>query len=603
VEVITSPSARYDAEGSGGIINIILRRSKLQGLNGALTTNVGDPALFGINGNLNYRTGDVNIFTNAGYNYRTSPGNSFNDTRFFDADGAFTNAIREERNFDRVRDGYNINLGAEWYVNETASITQSIFIRNSNNSSETINDFFQLDSNNNETNGFRFDDETEDNKTFQYAFNYNKRFGDSGEKLTFDFQYETSDEVESSIIDQNDFESERVRTAEDQQRVFMQTDYVLPIGEKSQFEVGYRGDFNRLNTDYDVVFIQPTIEELGITNPSNVLDFKETINAFYTQFGSKINKLSYLLGLRYEATRLIIDQKETNEFSRNNFDGLFPTVNINYEFNEKQSLQFGYNRRIRRPRSFFLNPFPSRSSPTNLFQGNPLLTPSYSDQVDVGYLNRMGKVTLNASIYFQQATDVITFITEDTGDDTVFDGQVVSIIRRTPVNLAKNDRYGFEFTTNYRPTNKWNINGNFNLFNLITRGDFNNQNFDAENLSWFFRLNNKITIFKGIDWQTRMNYRGPTENAQTRNQGIFSMDLAFSKDLFKDKASLALNINDVFNSRRRISDTVTPFFESDSEFQWRVRSANLTFTYRFNQKKQRQGTRPAGGGEDFEIEG
>jgi outer membrane receptor protein involved in Fe transport len=603
VEVITSPSARYDAEGSGGIINIILRRSKLQGLNGALTTNVGDPALFGINGNLNYRTGDVNIFTNAGYNYRTSPGNSFNDTRFFDADGAFTNAIREERNFDRVRDGYNINLGAEWYVNETASITQSIFIRNSNNSSETINDFFQLDSNNNETNGFRFDDETEDDKTFQYAFNYNKRFGDSGEKLTFDFQYETSDEVESSIIDQNDFESERVRTAEDQQRVFMQTDYVLPIGEKSQFEVGYRGDFNRLNTDYDVVFIQPTIEELGITNPSNVLDFKETINAFYTQFGSKINKLSYLLGLRYEATRLIIDQKETNEFSRNNFDGLFPTVNINYEFNEKQSLQFGYNRRIRRPRSFFLNPFPSRSSPTNLFQGNPLLTPSYSDQVDVGYLNRMGKVTLNASIYFQQATDVITFITEDTGDDTVFDGQVVSIIRRTPVNLAKNDRYGFEFTTNYRPTNKWNINGNFNLFNLITRGDFNNQNFDAENLSWFFRLNNKITIFKGIDWQTRMNYRGPTENAQTRNQGIFSMDLAFSKDLFKDKASLALNINDVFNSRRRISDTVTPFFESDSEFQWRVRSANLTFTYRFNQKKQRQGTRPAGGGEDFEIEG
>jgi outer membrane receptor protein involved in Fe transport len=603
VEVITSPSARYDAEGSGGIINIILRRSKLQGLNGALTTNVGDPTLFGFNGNLNYRTGDVNIFTNAGYNYRSSPGNSLNDTRFFDGNGDFTNAIREANDINRIRNGYNINLGAEWYINETASITQSIFVRDSDNSGETLNNFSQLDAGGNASGGFRFDDEVEKDQTFQYAFNYTKRFGDAGETFGFDFQYETSDEVESSEIQQNDFLSETVRTAEEQQRVFMQTDYVLPLGENSQFEVGYRGDFNRLNTDYDVVFIQPTITELGITNPSNVLDFKETINAFYTQFGSKLKELSYLLGLRYEATRLIINQLETNQFARNNFDGLFPTVNINYEFNEKQSLQFGYNRRIRRPRSFFLNPFPSRSSPTNLFQGNPLLTPSYSNQVDFGYLNRLDKVTLNASIYFQRATDVITFITEDTGENTFFDGQEVSILRRTPVNLAKNDRYGFEFTSNYRPTNKWNLNGNLNLFNLITRGNFNNQNFDAENLSWFLRINNKVTLFKSVDWQTRMNYVGPTENAQTRNQGIFSMDLAFSKDLFKDKASLALNVSDVFNSRKRISETVTPFFESDSEFQWRVRSANLTFTYRFNQQKERQRGRPEGGGEDYEIEG
>ena len=113
---------------------------------------------------------------------------------------------------------------------------------------------------------------------------------------------------------------------EDQQRIFLQTDYVLPIGENQQFEIGYRGDFNRLETDYDVSFIQPTIDELGITNPSNVLDFKETINAFYTQYGSKIKKFNFLAGLRYEATRLIINQIESNDFSRNNFDGFFPYV-------------------------------------------------------------------------------------------------------------------------------------------------------------------------------------------------------------------------------------------------------------------------------------
>ncbi|NHF59212.1 TonB-dependent receptor [Flavobacteriaceae bacterium TP-CH-4] len=604
VEVITSPSARYDAEGSGGIINIILRRSKLLGLNGALTSSLGYPWQAGINGNLNYRVGDFNIFTNTGYNYRESPGNSLNATSYFDPNGDFTNSIREDRNFERVRKGLNANFGVEWYVDESLSITQSVFIRSRDNTSETTNDFSQIDIFGGETSGFRRDDEVEDDDTFQYSFNFNKKINDSGHEFSLEFQYETSEEVEASNIIQNDFDSERVRTAEDQRRVFLQSDYVLPIGENSQFELGYRGDFNRLNTDYDVTFIQPTIQELRITNPSNVLDFKETINAFYTQFGSKVEKISYLLGLRYETTRLIIDQQETNDFNRNNFDGLFPTVNINFEISDKESYSLGYNRRIRRPRSRFLNPFPSRSSPVNLFQGNPNLTPAYSNQVDLGYLNRFEKVTLNASVYFQRATDVITFITENTGETTVFDGQDVPIIRRTPVNLAKNDRYGFEFTTNYRPTKKWNLNGNFNLFNLITRGTFNNQNFDAENVSWFVRLNNKITLPKGIDWQTRVNYRGPTENAQTRNKGILSMDLAFSKDLFKEKGSLAFNISDVFNSRRRISETFTPAFFSDSEFQWRVRSFNLAFTYRFNQKKpQRQGRQRNGDDGDFEFDG
>lgn len=602
VEVITSPSARYDAEGSGGIINIILRRSKLGGVNGALTANIGDPARYGLNGNLNYRTGDVNIFTNTGYNYRTSPGNTFNSTNFFDQDGNFTNSITEDGESNRLRKGLNANIGLEWYVNETSSITNSIFIRSSDNGNETTNNFSQLDTDLNLTSGVRFDDETETDETFQYSFNYDKKFNDFGHKLTFAFQYETSEEVEESLIQQNNFDSETVRTAEDQRRVFMQADYVLPIGENNQFEFGYRGDFNRLETDYDVAFIQPTIDELGITNPSNVLDFKETINAVYTQFGSKIEKFNYLAGLRYESTRLIINQIESGDFTRNNFDGFFPTLNLNYEFTEKKSISLGYNRRLRRPRSFFLNPFPSRSSPTNLFQGNPRLTPSFSNQVDFGYLNRFEKLTLNASIYFQRATDVITFITEDTGEDTVFDGQQVSIIRRTPVNLAKNDRYGLEFTTSYRPSKIWNINGNFNMFNLITRGDFNGQNFDAENLSWFIRLNNKITLFKSIDWQTRFFYRGPRETAQSRSQGIASLSLAFSKDILKEKASLALNISDVFNSSKRISETFTPFFQNDSEFQRRVRSINLSFTYRFNQKKKRGGER-RGGDDDGDFEG
>lgn len=604
VEVITSPSARYDAEGSGGIINIILRRSKLNGLNGALTANLGYPESAGLNGNLNFRTGAFNIFTNTGYNYRNSPGNSLNANTFLDTNGDFTNSIREERDFERVRKGLNANFGVEWYINETASLTQSIFLRDANNTSETTNNFSQIDIVGNSSSGFRFDPETETDQTFQYALNYDKQFnGNSDHKLTFAFQFETSDEVEESLIIQNGFDSESVRTAEDQQRIFLQTDYVVPLGTQSQFEIGYRGDFNRLNTDFDVAFISPTLEELGITDPSNVLDYKETINAFYSQYGDVFGKFSVLAGLRYEATRLIINQLETNDFNTNNFDAFFPTLNINWELDETESFQLGYNRRVRRPRSRFLNPFPSRSSPTNLFQGNPNLTPSFSNQLELGYLKRFKKLTINGSIYYQRATDVITFITEDTGEDTLFDGEQVSIIRRTPANLASNDRYGLDITTNFRGSKKWNINGNVNLFQLVTRGDFNGQNFDAENLSWFIRLNNKLTLPSKIDWQTRLFYRGPTETAQTRNQGLVSLSFAFSKDFFKEKASLALNVSDVFNSRRRVSETVTPSFISDSEFQFRVRSYNLSLTYRFNQKKKRtrggDGREEDGGGEEF----
>ena len=287
---------------------------------------------------------------------------------------------------------------------------------------------------------------------------------------------------------------------------------------------------------------------------------------------------------------------------------------------EKESVTFGYNRRIRRPRSRFINPFPSRSSATSIFQGNPDLDPSVSDAFDIGYINRFGKVTLSASTYFQHETNSFNFIVRSTDLFYIFetnqtisendpnfeqfqeDYDLVPVIRRGPVNLATNDRFGFEFTLNYRQSKDWNINGNFNLFQSITRGDFEGQNFDAENLSWFIRLNNKYTLPGNIDWQTRMFYGGPSETAQSKNKGIFSTDLAFSKDLFQDNASLAFNVSDVFNSRKRISESFTPTFNSDSEFQWRQRTYTLSFTYRFNQKKRQERNRQDNGGGDDMME-
>lgn len=616
VEVITSPSARYDAEGTAGILNIILRRSKLQGLNGAITANVGHPTTAGISGNINYRTGDFNFFNTSGYSYRESPGNSLKETQYFNrefdnngnliADNPDT-FLNENREFDRQDKNFTTNIGMEWYITDSASLTTSIVYRNSDEENKTTNFINEFNANGDLLNqSSRFDPELEDDKTIQYSLNFDKQFGgDSQHKLTFDFQYETDNENERSIISQDGTAAERVQTLQTQDEILLQSDYVLPIGENSQFEVGYRGNFNELDTDYSLEFNDNGQFELD-TDVSNNLIYREYINALYSQFGSKIKtKFSYLLGLRMESTRISIDQVTSGDYERKNYTDLFPTVNLGYEINEDQSLQLGYNRRISRPRSRFINPFPSRSSATNLFQGNPDINSSYSNKVDLGYLNKIGKITLNSSLYYARATDVFTFISEDTGDFAIVNGTQIPIVRRTPINLATNDRYGFEFTLTYRPTKDWNINGNFNLFKSITEGFYNGFDYGAENLSWFARLNNKYTLPGKIDWQTRIFYGGPSEDAQNKRKGIFSTDVAFSKDIFKDQASIAVNISDVFNSRKRIIESFTPTFNSYAEFQWRQRSFNLSFTYRFNQQKKQQRERGENGenGGDFEFEG
>jgi outer membrane receptor protein involved in Fe transport len=604
VEVITSPSARYDAEGTAGILNIILRRSKLEGLNGAITVNTGHPTSAGISGNVNYRTGDFNFFNTTSYNYREVPGNSFTDTEFLGTN----NRIEEKREFDRIRKGINTNFGVEWYINETSSLTTSIQFRDSNNEQETTNILREFNSSNALTNStIRFDPEFEDDKTLQYTVNFDKQFnGNSQHRFTANFQYESSSELEASKIEQDNIAVEDVETDENQDRIFLQTDYVQPIGQESQLELGYQGRFTTLDTDYLIAFNDGfgnfDIDE----NLSNNLVYKEYVNAFYTQFGSKIKeKFSYLLGLRMEDSRITINQVTSGNFEKKNYVEFFPTVNLAYEFNKTQNITLGYNRRIRRPRSRFINPFPSRSSATNLFQGNPDINPSYSNTLDFGYYNKFGKLSLNTSVYYTNSTDVFVFITEDTGETATVGGTEVPIIRRSPINLSTNDRVGFEFTLTYKPTRKWNINGNFNLFRSKTDGFYNGTDFGAENTSWFMRINNKYTLPGNIDWQTRMNYRGPSEDAQNKRQGIFSMNLAFSKDLFKEKASIALNVSDVFNSRKRITETTTPTFSADSEFQWRQRSLNLSFTYRFNQKKKRERSGRGGGnsGDDFDFEG
>jgi outer membrane receptor protein involved in Fe transport len=600
VEVITSPSARYESEGTGGILNIILRRSKLQGFNGAITTNAGYPASAGVSGNVNYRTGDFNFFNTTGYNYREILGNSYTFTRY-KANG---NYLDEKQDWVNTSKGLTSNLGLEWYINDSASLTTSLVYSNNDSEQDSKNKLLQYDTNFNltgETN--RLDPQLGNSKTIQYATNFTKNFKTSGHKFSFDFQYEESNQNENSLIVTDGVATDKVDRIEDQTDILLQSDYVLPIGENSQFELGYRGGFNTRKTDFGVEILNTDTNQFEVDNNlSNLFNFKMYINALYTQFGSKINKFSYLFGLRLEDTQITIDQPTTGEFKKKTFTGLFPTVNFSYELSQSQSLTLGYSRRIQRPRGFYLNPFPSRSSLTNIFQGNPDLNPSYTGLYELGYLNRFAKVTLNASIYHQNETDDSNWVSSETGETVTINGTTIPVIKRTPVNLATNKRYGFEFNVNYTPNKKWRVNTDFNIFKNITRGDYEGVNFDAENISWTIRLSNKYTLPGKIDWQTNMDYRGPSIDAQNTREGIFSINLAFSKDLFKEKASIAFSVNDLLNSRRYKGDIETPTFFSTRDLQFRGgQTLNFSFTYRFNQNKKQE--RQNNGGQGFDMEG
>ncbi|NRD22483.1 outer membrane beta-barrel protein [Winogradskyella litoriviva] len=640
VEVITSPSARYDAEGTAGILNIILRQKETLGFNGSVTLTAGNPDNVGVSAALNYRKEKYNLFSNFGWRYFDAPRTSLIDVNYFDSvedDGSISEPeyrrIIENQDVDRIRRNYNANVGMEYFLSETSSITGSIFYNFGTdadvglNSSERINNAIIVE----ET--LRRERETEESDGYQIAVNYAKQFGeDSDHKLTVDFQFEkdkedaytylNEDYVFTNDTDAEAFQIEQEFTNEDQKEYLIQADYVLPLGKSSRFEAGYRGNFKNSITDYQLDQENFDTGELELNESvSNIFDYNENVNAFYTQYGTKLGKFSFLLGLRLENTQLKGDidsrltEEELNDYFgfpiETNFDknylGLFPTVNLIYNLNKadsdiEESITLGFNRRINRPRGRYINPFPSRSSRTNIWQGNPNLDPAFSSTFDLGYLKRWEKFTLTSSIYYQHETDSFERVQENTGQQTT-DG--IDIIRTIPINLSSNDRTGVELGLMYTPAKWLRLNSSFNFFQFETEGEFNGVDYSAKNTSWFARFSSKVSLPLAIDWQTSAFYRGPRQEAQTDAKGIFSLDLAFSKEILKKKGTLALNVRDLFNSRKYKATTTTDFFERYNEFQWRQRQINASFTYRFNQKlnkRERSGQR-GNDGDDFDFEG
>jgi len=591
VEVITSPSARYNAEGTAGIINIVLRKNKLAGLNGSASLNLGDPRRVGISTNLNFRTKKISLFGNIGDNSTKYINGFKNETEYFTAREK-NNFLYEngERNSERNSNYYN--GGIEYFFNEKTSFVASFVNSSSDGLTNTSNLIDQTFDNINSLSE-RLEDENEIDENKEFSFNFSKKFNDKGHELIIDYQKEKSFEIESSSILNSKLKpiyerylSEKITTDENQNSELYKIDYVLPIGEEGQFEAGFRRSNQHQKIDYLVEKEDNLGNYISDNNLSNTLLYNEKVNAYYTQYGNKKNNFSFLLGLRFEESITNVTQVVNGDNTKKKYNDLFPTLNLALELKEDETITLGYNRRIRRARSYFINPFPSRSSITNIFQGNPNIEPTYSNGIDLGYLKRFSQTTINGSIYFRKSTGEFTFITESTGESVLVNGNLVPVIRRTPINLASNSQTGVEFNVNYTQSKLWRVRGNINFFESDLKGEYNGVVYDSKNFSWSGGLNNYLKIFSSVDWQTSLSYRAPQKTAVSNRKARISSNTALSKDLMKDKLTLTFKVNDIFETQKWRIESFNENYRSYSESSWRGgRNFELNLIYRFNQKK------------------
>jgi outer membrane receptor protein involved in Fe transport len=586
VEVITNPSARYEAEGMAGVINIILKKDSKQGFNGSFEVIAGYPLNTGFTANLNYRHNRINWFINYGLSYREQPGVSELYQEVYNEDG--TTSILSQNNTSTVS-ALNNNLrgGLDYYFNENSILTLSYLWRRSDAHRITdirYNDY--LDSFDNYLGySLRRQDETEDEPNKEAIINYKRTFAQKGHEFTASFTYLNYWERSDQLFTQYSFAPDgTAKPADDlvqtslndeyENQYLLQMDYVKPFATKGKFESGIRTSFREMENDYIVQEKGESGDFQTIPGLDNIFLYNENILAAYAILGNETGKWSYQGGLRAEHTDVETILVETNEKNPRDYVNFFPSAHLTYNVSEENALQLSYSRRVRRPVYNDLSPYVTFSDQRNFFSGNPDLNPEYTDAYELGHIKYFDKATLFSTVYFRNTVDKIERIRQVDEDE-------FSVT--APLNLTGEKSLGVEFSGDYRVKEWWKLDFNANFFHA--RIDANNigQTELRKTYSWLFRQTSRFTFENGWDIQIRANYEAKQKTAQGYRKGIFFMDLSASKRILEDRGTLILNVTDIFNSRinRYVSEGYNFYTEGESQFM--RRQSNLTFAYRIKQ--------------------
>ncbi|MGD1845141.1 MAG: TonB-dependent receptor domain-containing protein [Salibacteraceae bacterium] len=590
VEIITNPSARYEAEGEVGIINIVMRKNDQPGTNGSISINGGYPEQAGVALNFNFRKKRINWFVGGGVNYRNQPGTGESFQRFF-ADSIFS----YERDREHLRGGFSGNLraGADIDLHRFHSITISGLSRISRGDNESVLRYRDFDANRfliAET--IRDETEIDNGETWEMAFNYTRTFPKKDRKWTTDITYTYGTDIETGDLTETrrffgppppvpprpPLQQLTDNDTYDQRWLF-QSDYIHPLSKGWLVESGVRYSFRELDNDFLVSIRQPDGDFAPLPAFDNRFIYSEHIYAGYLQMKKEWDKLGLQFGLRGEYTDIGIEIEASEPVNPKEYFNWFPSANLSYKLSPTQSVQFSYSRRISRPRYRNLLPFFSYSDNRNFFSGNPDLDPEFTQSLEATWLLRWPIGTLLSSVYYRYRTDVFQRVS--TADTNGF-------ISTFPINIGTQDAYGLEWTTSYSIKRWWRISGNANFFRAITQGEFEGTSLDADAFTWTTRFNSRWSYHKKNNFQASWLYRAPRETPQGRSLSLWSLDLSLSRELLKGKGTLSANVRDLFNTRKRRSITETDRFYSESEFQWRTRQFRLSFTYRINQQNRKR---------------
>ncbi|WP_343702848.1 TonB-dependent receptor [Chitinophaga sp.] len=609
VELITNPSAKYDAEGMSGILNIVLKKNKKAGFNGMVMGGIGTGDKYNAGGNINVRQGKVNVSANYNYNSNRNWGNGTTDRTNFAVPGAselnYINQNSDSRSGGVFQFG---RIGLDYYLDNrnTISLTQNI-VGGTFKNRETLGSIY-LDENKDITRrNTRYSDNKFGFNNYTTTLGFKHLFAEPNKELTADVSMNKSsnnrnggfstqgEDLSGSPVGDRFVQSNYSKGNTD--FYTFQADYVDPIGKTGKFEAGVKGTFRNYSSIYDV-FDGNNNGKQRIDSLSNDYKYNEQIYAAYVNYSNAIKNFGYQVGLRAEQYVYAGEiPSEGMKFKPTKaVPGLFPSLYLSYKLEKEQELQLNYSRRVNRPNFFQLIPYRDFSDPLNHRQGNPNLKPEYTNSLEFSYMKTWKNHNFLGSLYYRNTNNLISTINEPihAGTDTLL---------TTFVNANKNFSYGAELTMKNQIIKGWDITTNVNLYQTELQVRNAKENYTNRGFSWMAKINSETKLPANFTFQVTANYQAPAitlpagsgggrgggggfmmipTSAQGTIRGLSSVDLALRKDFLKSKALTAtLSLSDVFNTREFGMDQESPYFFQDMVRKRESRILRLNLSYRF----------------------
>lgn len=614
VEIITNPSAKYDAEGQSGIINIVLKKNIRTGLNGNVTASAGNYDNYNAGLTLNYRDNKFNYFGSYNFRHGRNLGEGFTKTIGLINGVQDPNSLVTETENESFRKGINnsLRLGMDYYANDktTLSLGGNLSIRDNDRGE----DLFYKSYRGQQTPVItpRTSRQFEKDLGYDLSFDFKRELKREGEELTANVTYGNDKEDGTNDYEQTNpsFVSKRFNeTGEKGQNWNFQLDYLLPLGENHKFEAGYRTTLRNSN---DFQYSDTLANELWIPDytVSNEFEMKSGVHALYANYQRMLGeRIGLQVGLRAEDAYLNTENKSVdpdriatgNYSDKGNLDyfRLYPSAFLTYDVNgEGDKVQLSYSRRVQRPRGWQVNPFVSLSDPLNIRQGNPNLMPEDIHAMEMSFAKFYDKWNFITTAYYRRVNDMTQPLQYDTNDPIAaiyLEGKENATFMRWE-NVGSRDNAGLELISKVNIFNWWDATANANIYyqrvNPVESYNINK----VENVAWDANLTTNVKFTPTTSLQVKGDYRAPMKTLQGKMKSMHGVDLALRQDILKGKGSLLFNVRDVFDKRRFGGNTNLPTRYSDFYHRWSRRTFNLTFSYRFGlqdlTKSKRNDDRP-----------